>query len=226
MMNNHKKSLTFICTGLFLSAICLNNVSAKTVKTVQNNPVILAQSSTSSNTTIVPGKSVGAITKKTRKADLVKIFGASKLQDGKTGFFGGDVQYNSTTVQLAKNKPSLHVLWKDQKRNQVAGVMVYDPKWKTAEGIGVGTTLNTLRQKAGEFKFSGFGWDYGGIVQLQNTKLSKYQSITIQMDTGNNAYEKYPDEAQYASGDQQLLSQDPKLKNLNISVSRMIVMFN
>jgi hypothetical protein len=225
-MNNQQKALTLTCLSLLVSTILLNYASAKTIKIAQSNPIIVAQSSTSNNTTIVPGKSVGAITKKTKKADLVKIFGASKLQDGKTAFFGGDVEFHSTTVKLGKNADSLDVLWKDQKRTQVAGVMVYDPKWKTAEGIGAGTTLTTLRQKAGEFKFSGFGWDYGGIIQLQNTKLSKYQSITIQMDIGSNAYEKYPDEAQYASGDKQLLSQDPKLKNLNISVSRMIVMFN
>jgi hypothetical protein len=225
-MNKHQKALTFTCLSLLLSTILLNNASAKTIKPGQNNPIILAQSSTLKNTTVVPGKSVGAITKKTKKADLVKIFGASKLQDGKTTFFGGDAEFASTTVKLGKDEYSLEVLWKDQKRTQVAGVIVYDPNWKTAEGIGAGTTLNTLRQKAGEFKFSGFGWDYGGIMQLQNTKLSKYQSITIQMDVASNAYEKYPDDAQYVSGDKELLSQDPKLKNLNISVSRMIVMFN
>jgi hypothetical protein len=225
-MNSHQKVLTFTCLSLLVSTIMLNDASAKNIKIVQNNTTHIAQSSISKDTTVVPGKRVGAITKKTKKADLIKIFGASKLQDGKTAFFGGDAEFSSTTVKLGKAEQSLDVLWKDAKRTQVAGVMIYDSQWKTAEGIGAGTTLNTLRQKAGEFKFSGFGWDYGGIMQLQNTKLSKYKSITIQMDIGSDSYQKYPDEAQYTSGDKQLSSQDPKLKNLNISVSRMIVMFN
>ncbi|AFZ03727.1 hypothetical protein [Calothrix sp. PCC 6303] len=225
-MNSHQKSFVLTCLSLIFATAPSNYASATNIPAEQNNPIILAQSSTLKNTTVLPGKRVGAITKKTKKADLIKIFGSSKLQDGKTAFFGGDAEFYSTTVKLGKAEYSLDVLWKDQKRTQVAGVIVYDPQWKTAEGIGVGTALNTLRQKAGEFKFSGFGWDYGGIMQLQNTKLSKYQSITIQMDIASNAYDKYPNDAQYASGDQELLSQDPKLKNLNISISRMIVMFD
>jgi hypothetical protein len=225
-MNNLQRIFTFTCASLLTSTIVLNHTSAKVTKPSQNSSVTTAQSPALQNTIIIPGKSVGAITKKTTKTDLVKMFGASKLEDEKTLFFGGDAEFPGTIVKLGKDEYSLIVLWKDEKRTQALGVIVYDPKWKTAEGIGTGTTLNTLRQKAGEFKFSGFGWDYGGIMQLQNTKLSKYQSITIQMDIGSNAYEKYPDDAQYTSGDKELLSQDPKLKNLNISVSRMIVMFN
>jgi hypothetical protein len=224
-MKNHHKVLTFACVSLLTSTIFLNHTSAKITKSSPNNSVTIAQSSTSKSTTIIPGKSVGAISKKTKRTDLVKMFGASKLKDEKTLFFGGDAEFPGTRVKLGKDEYSLVVLWKDEKRTQALGVMVYDPKWKTAEGIGVGTTLNTLRQKAGEFQFSGFGWDYGGLVQLRNTKLSKYEDITIQMDTDKNSSQKYPNDSQYASGEKQLSSQDPRLKRLNISVSRMIVMF-
>jgi hypothetical protein len=225
-MNNLQRIFTFTCASLLTSTIFLNHTLAKVTKASQNSSITIAQSSASKNTTIIPSKSVGAISKKTKRADLVKMFGASKLKDEKTLFFGGDAEFPGTKVKLGKDESSLIVLWKDEKRTQALGVIVYDPKWKTAEGIGTGTTLNTLRQKAGEFKFSGFGWDYGGIMQLQNTKLSKYNGITIQMDVDENSYQKYPDDAQYVSGDKQLSSQDPKLKRLNISVSRMIVMFN
>lgn len=67
-----------------LSLVIGSSISAFTANATlpkQKQPVVVATIATVSNTTIIPGKQVGAITRKTKRADLVKLFGASKLKD-------------------------------------------------------------------------------------------------------------------------------------------------
>jgi hypothetical protein len=47
-------------------------------------------------------------------------------------------------------------------------------RWKTAEGVTLGTTMKELEKLNGKsFSFSGFGWDYGGSVSWDDGELSK-----------------------------------------------------
>lgn len=188
-----------------------------------NQPQITARTTVRPDRIIVPGKSVGKITKRTKRADLSKLFPSSRFKDEQVLFFGGDVEMSGTRITIGKNE--IIILWTNKTRNQAAGVMILDPTWQTREGVGVGTTLAKLRQLAGrEFKMTGFGWDYGGIPQLKNTKL-KYDNLTIQMNYSETASQKYPQQAQKVSGDQELLSNNPNLRNLDVRVFRIIAMF-
>ncbi|BAZ05473.1 hypothetical protein [Calothrix sp. NIES-3974] len=203
-----------------------NNVSAFPPLQSQNSPnqpQITAQTTVRPNRIIVPGKSVGQITKRTKRADLAKLFPSSRFKDEQVLFFGGEVEMPGTKVTIGKNE--IIVLWTNKSRNQAAGVMILDPTWQTPEGVGVGTTLAKLRQLAGrEFKMTGFGWDYGGIPQLRNTKL-KYDNLTIQMTFSETASQKYPQQVQKVSGDHELLSNNPNLRNLDVRIFRIIAMF-
>jgi hypothetical protein len=217
----------FIATSLALalSVITANYVVAITNKPLRNYSITIAQSPKIKDTTIIPGKRVGNINKSTKRADLVKIFGASKLKDETTRFFGGDSEFSGTVINLGKDK-SLTIFWKDAKRTQAVGVIVSDPAWKTPEGIGINTSINTLRQKIGDFTLSGFGWDYGGIPALKNTKISHYQGqLILRMGLDSSTYQKYPKETLAVSGEQQLSSKDPRWKLLNPTVRSMIVFF-
>jgi hypothetical protein len=65
----------------------------------QKQPVVATQGSIVINKTILPGKQVGAITRNTKRADLVKLFGASKLMDEQTLFFGGESERVQSSVR-------------------------------------------------------------------------------------------------------------------------------
>ncbi|MBF2064758.1 MAG: hypothetical protein IGS39_10105 [Calothrix sp. C42_A2020_038] len=215
-----------IATLSLLVGTSISSITANATLPQQKRPVATTQGSIVINKTIIPGKQVGAITKKTKRSDLVKLFGASKLKDETTRFFGGDAEFPGTVVNLGKDK-GLTVLWKDKSRREVRGVMVYDPQWQTPEGIGVGTTVSQLQQKIGNFKMSGFGWDYGGIPNLEGTKLSSYKGLlTLRMDANSKAAQQYEKEYMKTLGDNVTLSSsNPSLKRLGVSVRQMIVLF-
>jgi hypothetical protein len=173
--------------------------------------------------TVIPGRKVGGITKATTRADLVKLFGASRLKDETTRFFGGDAEFPGTVVQLGTER-SLTVLWKDAKRTKISGVMINDAQWKTSDGIGVGTTLNQLRKKFGEFQFSGFGWDYGGIPQLPTS--SSTRKLTLRLSVSDDAYQKHSQAVRAVSGEGKFSSKDARLQNLGVHVGQMLFFFD
>jgi hypothetical protein len=221
-MKYFTKSIILFTLALFTSINITNTATAKTKALSKNNTSVISQSVKLNNTNIIPGKQVGLITKKTKKADLAKIFGASSLKDETTSFFGGDAEFPGTNINLGKER-SLTVLWKDKSRTKIHGVIIVDPKFKTTDGIGVGTTLNTLRQKFGEFQLSGFGWDYGGLPRIKSNKL---KGITLRLGIDDKLAEKYRDDSLAVSGDQELSSKDPRLQRLNIQVYSVIFFFN
>jgi hypothetical protein len=216
-----------ITTLSLLLGSSISGFSANATLPQQKQPVVTAQVNKVKNNTVIPGKQVGAITRKTKRADLVKLFGASKLKDETTRFFGGEAEFPGTVINLGKDR-GLTVLWKDKTRTQVRGVMVYDPQWKTPEGIGVGTTVSQLQQKIGKFKMSGLGWDYGGIPQLQGTKIASYQArLVLRMSVDEKLAQKYEKESLAISGDGVTLSSsNPSLNRLGVNVRQMIVFFD
>ncbi|RUT02549.1 hypothetical protein DSM106972_060270 [Dulcicalothrix desertica PCC 7102] len=216
-----------IATLSLLAITSISGFAANAILPQKKQPVITAQASKVTKNTIIPGKQVGAITRKTKRADLVKLFGASKLKDETTRFFGGEAEFPGTVINLGKDR-GLTVLWKDKTRTQVRGVMVYDSQWKTPEGIGVGTTVSQLQQKIGKFKMSGLGWDYGGIPQLQGTKIANYQAkLVLRMSVDEKLAQKYEKESLAISGDGVTLSSsNPSLNRLGVNVRQMIVFFD
>lgn len=219
----HKKTFAaFVCSTLIslpVGALIVNAVPANT----QRSATVTKKAPVLKNTTIIPGKQVGAITKKTKRSDLVKIFGAANLKDETTRFFGGDAEFPGTVINLGKDR-SLTVYWKDKNRTQPQGVIIDDSRFKTPEGIGVGTTIGQLRKQFGEFKISGFGWDYGGIPQIKSNKLSH---LTLRMDSDRNLAQKYEKEYLALSGDGvQISSNNPSLKRLGVRVYSIIAMFD
>jgi hypothetical protein len=89
--------------GLVIST-SFSGFTAGAASPQSKQPVATTQGSIVINKTIIPSRQVGAITKKTKRADLVKLFGASKLKDETTRFFGGDAEFPGTVVNLGKNR--------------------------------------------------------------------------------------------------------------------------
>lgn len=178
------------------------------------------------STLIVPGKRAGAITAKTTYADLVKIYGQQRLTVTKVYGPEGQVVFPGTLVTLGKNR-SVTVAWKDAKKLQPLQVIIGDSNWKTAEGIGVGTSLSKLRQVLGEFKITGLGWDYGNqVIQIPSPMRARYYGLSISVSPDRLAAQKFPKDLLAVSGDGVTPSaSDPHWKPLKMQVAGLSVYF-
>ena len=100
-------------------------------------------------------------------------------------------------------------------------------QWKLVSGVGIGTPLSEVRRINGKpFTFSGFDWDYGGtIIDWHGGKLAPandeavFARVQLQMPQGNAGDKAYP------QGDSQFSSDDPRWKDLGITVAGFSVNF-
>ncbi|MBD2210326.1 hypothetical protein H6G27_10610 [Nostoc linckia FACHB-104] len=221
-----KSSITRIATttlALILS-YSLNPVFA--VPHTSHQSVTVAQAKKAADNLIIPGERVGFVTRNTTKQDLVKLYGASRLIDKTISGPEGIGSFAATQVNLGKERSFL-VVWSDNTRKKPLDVRDIGSAWKTPEGLSTGTPLSELRKKLGDFKLSGLGWDYGGAIFLETSRLSRYQGkIFFRVDAASNAYEKYPNDYQAVLGDQTLSASNPHWKPLGIHISQIIVVLN
>jgi hypothetical protein len=224
--------LTCRLTKLVLvsASLCLLATGIDAIATTPPAKKIAPQTRSSApaalDTLIVPGKRAGAITTKTTYADLVKIYGKQRLTATKVYGPEGQVVFPGTLVTLGKNR-SVTVAWKDAKKLQPLQVIIGDSTWKTAEGIGIGTTLSKLRQVLGEFKITGLGWDYGNqVVQLSPKMQARYSGLSISVSPDRLAAQRFPKDLNAVSGDSVTPSaSDPHWKPLKMRVSGLSVYF-
>jgi hypothetical protein len=179
------------------------------------------------NRTIVPGHRVGDITATTTYTDLVRIFGQNRLSAKTVADTEGHVEFVGTSIALGRNR-SLTVAWKDRHRLQPLKVIINDPAWKTAEGIGLGMSLERLRQVLGEFKITGLYWDYGNqVVHLSPWNRSRYTGLSISVDADRVAAYRFPKELRAVTGDRvTLAASHPNWKPLKMHVSGLVLYFS
>lgn len=117
---------------------------------------------------IVPGKSVGPITARTRTAAaLKKAFGAANVK-ARAIYVGEGTSEPGFLVCGGQPGRTLEVLPLDIEGQKTLLVYVRDQDaslYHTREGVTLGMTLRQLEKLNGRpFELSGFSWDYGGTV--------------------------------------------------------------
>ncbi|MDZ8106266.1 MAG: hypothetical protein RM338_11685 [Nostoc sp. DedQUE12a] len=222
-MNSYIKSIATAALALLL---IYSTKEAVGLTQKIDSSVTIAKSQTLTDTLIIPGERVGPITRTTTKQDLVKLFGASRVVDKTIAGAEGIGSFAATQLKLDRGR-SLLVVWSDNTRTKPLDVRNLGSAWKTREGMGVGTPLSELRKQLGNFKLYGLGWDYGGTILLDSTKLSRYQGkMILRVDAAPNAYEKFPNDYQAVSGDSTFSSSNSHWKPLGIKISEIIVLLN
>ena len=137
----------------------------------------------------IPYKKVGRVLPTHTYADLEKMFGKANLKIDTIKFDGEIMGYNT----LLKITPTqeLSIMWKEglppYKTIEMIKITEAANKFKTAEGIGVGSTLTDLVKANGgqHFKFHGFGGEGAGIC-CSGTKvgfLSGVSSLALKLPT-------------------------------------------
>lgn len=171
---------------------------------------------------VIPGERVGPVTRNTTHQNLAQWFGTSRLTDQSVNIGEGSTQ-PGTRVDLGSER-SFTVIWFDRTRTKPVEVRNLGSAWQTPQGIRIGTPLNQLQQKLGPFQLFGFGWDYGGTVVLEGTKLAQYQkTLVLRLATAPNAPQRAQNDYQAVMGDRKFSSTNPRLKSLGLKVGTMIV---
>jgi len=174
------------------------------------------------NNLIVPGKSFGPITAQYTRADLVKTFGAANVKDTRVHLGEGET-VPGVAVYPKDPKRRLEITWVKSKRVGDIRISGQSSVWHTADGVTLGTTLAQLQKLNGvPFKFSGFGWDYGGmILSWERGKLEKsLKDVWLTLDpTAESSYDG-------VIGDGEFVSSEVLQKNYSIAVAQIRVELN
>lgn len=189
------------------------------------------------NWQIVPGKSVGPISRSTSEKELVKIFGARNVK--RTAIDVGEGETQPGTI-LFPNDPrrKVSILWRDATtRQQPESISIRGKNtlWKTDRGVTIGTPLRMIEELNGRaFVMTGFGWDYSGTVMHANggrmVELGtaageeiKDRTLLLRLEPAT-ALLKTP-EYSAVLGDVNYFSDNPAMKKLNPRVYEIIVAF-
>ncbi|MDZ8055577.1 MAG: hypothetical protein RMX68_004685 [Aulosira sp. ZfuVER01] len=221
-----KSPITHIAIATLALLLSNSTNSVLAAPQTTNHLVNVAQAQKASDNLIIPGQRVGPVTSTTTKEDLVKLFGASRLVDKTIPGAEGMGSYAATQVNLGKERSFL-VVWSDNTRSKPLTVSDFGSAWKTPEGLSVGTPLNELRQKLGNFQLYGLGWDYSGTILLSTSRLPGYQGkLILRVNAAPNAYKNYPKDYKAVSGDRTFSSSDRHWKSLGIRLTQISVLLN
>lgn len=168
------KTFRFLATLFIPLSILSCNAPVKAPTTMTTN------TSTTENTVIVPLKSVGNITSGMKYEDLLKVFGQNRLKNDTIVEVEGTSSSLTTIIDNEKNT-ELVVVWADSfplKSIERIQIRQANSPFKTASGVGNGMTLAQLETvNTKPLRFSGFGWDFGGVISGFNG--GRLDSVTI-----------------------------------------------
>jgi hypothetical protein len=205
-----KTPMTFLLLGCF-GLVCTLSCNAKKSK---------SEAKAEHDFVIVPGKRLGPfMAKNAKENDLVQAFGAENvkaqtLYGGEGTEMPGYVVYADTPDQLEVAYDSTYAVGKPS----LLRISGQGTRWKTTEGISIGTTLEELIRINGKaITFYGFGWDYGGTISSWNGgKISEMLNLVIGQKQGEMA----PDGL---LGDSEFRSDNPLVKPKDYVVVSMSV---
>lgn len=133
---------------------------------------------------------------KTRQ-DVLELFGAEAIENGESWYGEGTMRYAHSLVTNPKTGHVIKYLWSDKDTNTLSFIevphKVYDENFEVTKkqmvhsesGIYTGMPIRELAKwnEGVEINFSGFGWDFHGMVHGQDepSKL-KASGLSLQMD--------------------------------------------
>ncbi len=223
----------YIITIIVLTGCGQYNPSIDTPNATQKNSdekiesnIMLSKKQSETNL-IIPGKQVGDITGNTSRIDLVNLFPPNLVKITDIQVLLGEGETASGTKVEISPENTFTVVWKNEEKTKIDHIRDFSILWHLPEEIHVGTRWSNLQEKLGEFNLFGFGWDYGGTLDLNGTPLEKYQNnLIIRVQPSDKARSKNSQAINSVSGDTLFPSTNPNLAQLDLRVSEIIVFFD
>ena len=140
------------------------------------------------------------------KAKLVENFGKENIKDGSTWYGEGSTELKHSVLTNPSNGHIVKYVWKEENPTQLSFIEIFGilrnkdyeaigtQKIGSECGIFTGMTLKEMRDWNGEdFEFSGFGWDFGGMVRYTEesnfAKCNLSLRLEIKFEEGKNQYD-------------------------------------
>jgi hypothetical protein len=204
-------------TRLFIVGLALISLSA--------SPRAASAATTANDSLVVyaaPARRAGPIDSKTKRADLVRLFGKSRLKDSTIVL--GEGQEDQATTEILDKTWAATVVWESSDRQDISSVIMskQGTRWHTKEGIRIGTSVRELEKINGmPFPFSGLDWDFGGLIGETEGKLSKLDGLSLTLTS-----EAAPEDTAKFTGDRvNPLSNAAGIDKAGIEVGQMILKF-
>jgi len=176
---------------------------------------------------IEPGIRVGPVRPNTREVDLVRLLGRKNVR--RDIWTGPEGDKQPATVLFPGTDSEAWVFWKNDAYKIPADVLIprRGRSWRTAEGIHIGATLDTLVSLNGKhFRISGFFWDYGGTVRSwEGGQLDRFDpKLTVRLYPTADLATLPDSDIDAISGESAIVFSDtPALQRMNITVVELIV---
>jgi hypothetical protein len=167
------------------------------------------------------------INKTVSESGLVKFFGPDNVKREARDYAEGTEVYNCT-ILFPGSRNELVIKWKDDSLYKFPEFIEFSGKhssWKLSDGIAPGTLLKDILKLNGKnFTFSGFGWDYGGIVNFNGGKLdNKCFIVQLALDENEKVSSKT---AGKILGETEVSASAGYVAGLKIYVDRITINFN
>ena len=147
--------------------------------------------------------------------DLETIYPEASIKEGADVFEEGIVQ-RPYTIIFPETPDEALITWNDAERTRLNNIRVEnDGRWKTREGIKIGTTYDELEKiNEGPVEFYGFGWDYSGAVDWNDGKLSNSNIRVFLEPTGTPPNKFY--------GDRKIEASEEEIEALDLTVQAIM----
>lgn len=224
-----------LCAGCHSRPAASEETAAKT----DSQAVVTAsgsadQSVEANDFLIIAGKRVGPINPNTSEAELLQLLGPSIVTVADT-IYGPEGDTFLGTTLYKKTADETQITYVDSARTRPEYVKIqprfFDDdgnpiniskptRWKTTDGLRIGTTLKELEQRNGKpFKLWGFGWDYGGGLSDwrggKMSQLSKKSSVALTFGPPIPMTPRQQKAYDAVSGDSEFLSSGTNMQLLN-----------
>jgi hypothetical protein len=179
---------------------------------------------------IIPGTRVGPVAADTNERQLIRQYGKAHVRreripiDDEGGAKLG-------TALFPQSVDELKIVWRDDAFARPRRVLLLRPgsRWKTRDGIGVGTTLKELETvNGGEFEFAAFAWDGAGWITswLGGRLASQYPTDLIRVRLHAQGLDRltWQEQESLTGSQRQLRSSDPALGKLWMVIGQIDVM--
>ena len=104
--------------------------------------------------------------------NLKRLFPDAAIEEG-TDIFDEGIVKRPYSILYPGTRDEAILTWNDDERTQLHRIRIEkDGRWKTSQGIEIGTTYRELREKNGPLFVYGFGWDYSGAVDWNDGELA------------------------------------------------------
>lgn len=162
---------------------------------------------------------MGPVDQNVSKASLIELFGESAVSSTEVDVGEGIFVPG---LNVAADDRSMSIVFEEVSEGHQVVIRNLGPAWRTADGLGMGSTLTEVEAAIGAFKLAGMGWDYAGTVDLAGTKLESHKGeLFLRLHYGTEKPDS--DVLRAVSGDQFYPSTDPNMQKLNLTVYDVIV---